>query len=78
MTVKQLIKELKKVNQNAVIVGRSDNFEKRGDVVKLSGLHLELMEEVNRKYRDAFDYEEYEGTAFVASKKGKDAIQFYF
>lgn len=56
MKVKDLIKELKALDQNAEVIVRSSNFELNGEMVSVSFVHqYNGGSKKNQTFRDVFD-----------------------
>lgn len=77
ITVKELIEKLQKVDQNAIVIKTSNNFELRCADVKVNDILETTGEFVNRKFQDSFDGETYNGKVFIRGEGNVKVVTLY-
>jgi arylsulfatase A-like enzyme len=71
MKVKELIKKLKALDQNAIVVVTTDNFEMGNNNIPARGVYEFAGKIVKEGFRDAFDGGSYSADVVRHDEKGK-------
>jgi arylsulfatase A-like enzyme len=71
MKVKELIKKLQELDQNAIVVVTTDNFEQGNSKKQAKHIHEFKGEIVKKGFRDAFDGESYTSEVVRWDESGK-------
>lgn len=75
MKVKELIKELNKFPQDAIVLVTSTNFELNYSDVALSYIYAIPAKKIKREFRDAFDGESYHKDIYVYDENGDNCVK---